>query len=232
MPTSKTSDVVSHTFSPLQIFDRHHRQCIYHPIVPSTTPNMQNCTRQVIKCAVRMTTTTTRAVSRGCSRPSMTMASRGASTSAFIAHRPLAPILHAAFPSSRAHAAAVRTVTAAAASGPVTNKVYFDITIGDEDAGRLVFGLYGDDVPKTAENFRQLCTGEPGFGYKSSGFHRIIPQFMCQGGDFTNHNGTGTLFFLFSYCSPLPPQHTMLTTLHNTIHSHRWQIHLWTHLPR
>ncbi|OBZ78209.1 Peptidyl-prolyl cis-trans isomerase [Grifola frondosa] len=73
----------------------------------------------------------------------------------------------------------------------IMSNVFFDITINDQPAGRVIFKLFDDVVPKTAKNFRELATGEHGFGYQGSSFHRIIPNFMLQGGDFTRGNGTG-----------------------------------------
>ncbi|EJD00663.1 cyclophilin [Fomitiporia mediterranea MF3/22] len=71
------------------------------------------------------------------------------------------------------------------------SNVFFDVAVNENPSGRIVFKLYDNVVPKTARNFRELATGQHGYGYAGSSFHRIIPGFMIQGGDFTRHNGTG-----------------------------------------
>ncbi|KJE90249.1 peptidyl-prolyl cis-trans isomerase E [Capsaspora owczarzaki ATCC 30864] len=98
----------------------------------------------------------------------------------------------AAWQAEAVPAAAAPAVPAAPSTGGnKLPRVYMDIKIGSSKAGRIVMELRSDVTPRTAENFRQLCTHSKGFGFKGSSFHRIIPDFMCQGGDFTRHNGTG-----------------------------------------
>ncbi len=82
----------------------------------------------------------------------------------------------------------------------ITDRVYFDIEIDSRPAGRVVIGLYGTVTPRTTQNFKTLCEGSSRdrrsgvhLSYTGSSFHRVIPNFMIQGGDFTNHNGTGGL---------------------------------------
>ena len=80
---------------------------------------------------------------------------------------------------------------------PANPKVFFEISVGENKIGKIVMELKADTCPRTAENFRALCTGEKGFGFANSTFHRVIPNFMCQGGDFTRGNGAAAASYAY-----------------------------------
>ncbi|XP_066126611.1 nicotinamide/nicotinic acid mononucleotide adenylyltransferase 1 [Saccopteryx bilineata] len=105
----------------------------------------------------------------------------------------LAPLQRNAVDANSGNTSALQTALSQSRLCPAMANpiVFFDVAIAGKPLGRVSFELFADKVPKTAENFRALSTGEKGFGYKGSCFHKIIPGFMCQGGDFTRHNGTG-----------------------------------------
>ena len=106
----------------------------------------------------------------------------------------ISPALRVLFLTFQYHFPEVSGKTAAEGGAPTKHRnpqVYFDVKIGKSSIGRIIILLRADVCPKTAENFRCLCTQEKGFGYQGSIFHRVIPDFMIQGGDFTNHDGTG-----------------------------------------
>ncbi|ESZ90424.1 peptidyl-prolyl cis-trans isomerase [Sclerotinia borealis F-4128] len=127
--------------------------------------------------------------------PSPTVSSEGNNAPLYNLLTPSFFSISSSFPfieSSSSSPATSSNTEASTKSQDISSKnCFFDITVDSAPAGRITFKLHDEITPRTARNFRELCTGQHGFGYAGTPFHRIIPQFMLQGGDFTRGNGTG-----------------------------------------
>ncbi|XP_078436144.1 uncharacterized protein LOC144706927 [Wolffia australiana] len=132
-----------------------------------------------------------RFTSLSASSPCKSLFFRPSKQHALFSSSSVAPVISSPGQAQRTRASAKSDFEATELQASVTHKCFFDIEIGGQPMGRIVIGLFGDVAPRTVENFRALCTGEKGFGYKGSSFHRIIKDFMIQGGDFDRGNGTG-----------------------------------------